>query len=68
MKYIVYCTTNIVNGKIYVGVHETISPDKFDYYLGNGIYANKPSTYNHPKHIFSMLFRNTVLLNLEDLL
>lgn len=52
MKYIVYCTTNIVNGKIYVGVHETISPDKFDYYLGNGIYANKPSTYNHPKTHF----------------
>lgn len=33
MNYIVYKTTNIINGKIYVGVHRT-NPDVFDGYIG----------------------------------
>lgn len=37
MKYIVYCTTCIENGKIYIGVHKTENPDIFDGYIGNGI-------------------------------
>lgn len=37
MKYIVYCTTCTVNGKIYIGVHKTENPDIFDGYIGNGI-------------------------------
>lgn len=37
MKYIVYLTTNLVNKKIYIGVHGTENPDKFDGYLGNGV-------------------------------
>lgn len=36
MKYIVYKTTNTVNGKIYVGVHRT-NPDIFDGYIGCGV-------------------------------
>jgi group I intron endonuclease len=36
MKYIVYQTTNLVNGKIYVGVHHTENPNVFDGYLGSG--------------------------------
>lgn len=36
MKYIVYKTTNLINGKIYVGVHRT-NPDIFDGYIGCGI-------------------------------
>lgn len=36
MKYIVYKTTNLINGKIYVGVHKT-NPDIFDGYIGCGI-------------------------------
>lgn len=36
MKYIVYKTTNKINGKIYVGVHRT-NPDIFDGYIGCGI-------------------------------
>ena len=37
MKYIVYLTVNIVNRKIYIGVHKTADPNKFDGYIGNGI-------------------------------
>ncbi len=37
MKYIVYCTTCTINGKIYIGVHKTENPDIFDGYIGNGI-------------------------------
>lgn len=39
MKYIVYCTRNNKNSKIYIGVHKTITPFKFDGYLGNGVYT-----------------------------
>jgi len=37
MKYIVYCTRNTKNSKIYIGVHKTLTPFEFDGYLGNGI-------------------------------
>lgn len=50
-KYIVYCTTCTINNKIYIGVHKT-NPEIFDYYLGNGAYANKPSTYEQSKTKF----------------
>lgn len=52
MKYIVYQTVNIQNGKIYIGVHKTLNPDKFDGYLGNGVYVNKSATYMNPKTPF----------------
>jgi hypothetical protein len=48
-KFIVYQTMNIVNGKIYIGVHKTINPDIFDGYIGNGIIVTCPSSYNKPK-------------------
>lgn len=51
MKYIVYCTTNIINKKIYIGVHLCKS-SKFDGYLGCGVYESKPSSYNKPKTAF----------------
>ena len=51
MKVIVYCTTNIINKKIYIGVHLCKS-EKFDGYIGCGVYVNQPSTYNHPKTAF----------------
>lgn len=35
-KWIVYCTTCIVNNKIYIGVHKTKTPDVFDGYIGGG--------------------------------
>ena len=48
MKYIVYQTINIINNKIYVGVHKTENPDIFDGYLGCGVYINSPSSYMNP--------------------
>ena len=50
LKYIVYLTTNTVNNKIYVGVHETEDPYGWDYYLGDGAFSNKPSSYNKAKY------------------
>lgn len=48
MKYIVYCTKNERNSKIYIGVHKTQTPFKFDGYIGCGVSIgdnlNKAST------------------------
>lgn len=52
MKYIVYRTKNKVNKKIYVGVHGCEDPNKFDGYIGNGIYITQPSSYNKPTRAF----------------
>ena len=52
MKYIVYCTTNLVNNKIYIGVHQTENPDKFDGYIGCGVKITMSSTYMNPKTSF----------------
>jgi len=38
--YIIYKTTNLVNGKIYVGKHKQ-ETSGFDEYLGSGVYLNK---------------------------
>lgn len=75
-KYIVYCTTNLITNMIYVGVHKTLDPMKFDNYLGNGILVNKPSTYQYGKTKFQQAvkefgvknFKRTVLaiFNTED--
>lgn len=46
MKYIIYLTTNLINNKIYIGIHETENPEVFDGYLGNSVIYNRPSTYN----------------------
>ena len=48
MKWIVYCTTCLINNKTYYGVHKTDNPDIFDSYIGNGIRINSPSSYMNP--------------------
>jgi len=72
MKYIVYLTTNLKNGKIYVGVHKTKTPHKFDGYIGNGVYipknnknfkvkqANTPFKKAINKHGLSNFYRVTL--------
>lgn len=51
-KYIVYETTNVVNNKIYVGLHKTKDPEIFDGYIGNGVYVTQPYTYKYAKTAF----------------
>ncbi len=56
IKWIVYCTTCTVNKKIYIGVHKT-NPEIYDYYLGEGSYSNRPSTYQHKNYKFHMALK-----------
>lgn len=65
MKYIVYLTTNIKNNKIYVGVHGTETPYKFDGYLGNGVNRNNPSSIKNPKEPFQYAVKSMVLIPSE---
>lgn len=52
LKYIVYLTTNLINKKIYIGVHKTYTPYKFDGYLGNGVRINDRHSYKYSKTPF----------------
>lgn len=52
MYWILYQTINLVNNKIYIGVHKTKDPYTFDGYLGNGVYINSPKTYMYSKTAF----------------
>lgn len=52
VKYIVYETTNLINNKIYVGVHHTTTPYEFDKYLGCGVISTQPYTYENAKTCF----------------
>lgn len=49
MKYIVYITINLCNGKFYIGVHRT-NPETFDGYIGCGIYRANQATKNYTLH------------------
>lgn len=40
MRYYVYKTTNLVNNKIYIGIHKSINIEK-DPYLGSGVLLNR---------------------------
>ena len=54
MKWILYCTTCIVNNKIYVGVHKTQDPEVFDGYIGCGVKVTVPSSYMNPTTPFQL--------------
>lgn len=49
LKYIVYITVNLCNGKMYVGFHKT-NPEVWDGYIGCGIYCQAHATKNFPFH------------------
>lgn len=49
LKWIVYITINLCNGKFYIGVHKT-NPDVWDGYLGCGCYGKRNATKNFPLH------------------
>lgn len=52
LKSIVYLTVNTKNNKIYVGVHITENPYKFDGYIGCGICGTFSYHFKHPKTVF----------------
>lgn len=45
-------TVNTVNNKIYVGIHITETPYKFDGYYGDGISGTSSYWFKHPKYPF----------------
>lgn len=76
LRYSVYITVNLINNHIYIGQHDETQKG---IYLGCGVYANKPSTYMHPKYPFQYAvkkygpknFRRHIIAmfdNLEDAL
>ena len=78
-KTIVYLTTNVVNKKIYIGVHTTEDPNIFDGYIGCGINIYQPSSNAHPscpfqyavkKYGFQSFIRNIIKIfdNRQDAL
>ena len=52
MKYIVYQTINVINNKIYIGVHKTKNPDIFFFFFGCGCSIHVPNLYNNLKTPF----------------
>lgn len=66
MKYLVYLTHCISNNKIYVGVHETVDPNVFDGYLGNGVYTTRPASYKKAQHLLKQRLINMALIILDE--
>lgn len=64
LKYIVYCTTNLINNKIYVGVHRT-NIETFDGYIGCGVYINRPYTYEQSKTAFQYAVKKYGIKNFK---
>ena len=65
MKYIVYCTINLVNNKIYIGVHGTDNPEIFDGYLGNSLSTKDKYLMNHPKEPFHFAVKKYGIKNFQ---
>lgn len=70
MKYIVYITINLCNGKFYIGVHRT-DPNYFDGYIGDGIYRQSNATKDFAFHRAVRKygyknFKRTIIRTFED--
>lgn len=65
MKYIVYKTTNLINSYIYIGVHKTVDPEIWDFYLGNGIYTNDSHSYEKAKTKFQQAVKEFGIKNFK---
>ena len=65
MKYIVYQTINVINNKIYIGVHKTKNPDIFDGYVGCGCSIHEPNMYNNPKTPFQFAVKKYGINNFK---
>lgn len=70
LKYIVYITINLCNGKFYIGVHKT-NPEVFDGYIGCGIYRQNQATkdiafHNAVKKYGYENFRRTIIKIFPD--
>lgn len=67
MFYTVYKTTNLINGKIYIGKHQTMNVN--DTYLGSGIALEK-AIKKHGKKNFKkdvlFVFDNELEMNLKE--
>lgn len=63
--WIVYQTTNLINNKIYIGVHKTKNPHEFDGYIGNGCYVNQPNTYMYAKTHFQAALKKYGVKNFK---
>jgi hypothetical protein len=62
LNFIVYKTTNLLNGRFYVGVHKTVNQDIFDGYLGSNKLL-KSAIKKYGKENFS---RETLVECFED--
>lgn len=62
MNFIVYKTTNLLNGRFYVGVHKTKDPEKFDGYFGSSVLL-KAAIKKYGKENFS---RETLVECFDD--
>ena len=62
MPSILYKTTNLINNKYYIGVHEQENPYEFDGYLGSGVVI-KDAIKKHGKENFN---RQTLVIGEKD--
>ena len=70
LKYIVYLTINLCNGKFYIGVHRT-NPKVFDGYIGCGVYrlsnANKSFAFHKAVRKYGYeKFQRTIIREFPD--